>query len=72
MLSCEQTLTEQMMVMDMSHENSRDQFQKITCRTRVLVDDFHLCLVHRYDCEFAHSFGMNHMCNSLKRHEYSR
>jgi hypothetical protein len=72
MQSCEQNIPDQMMMSDISYASFRDQFRTVSCRTRVIVDDFHLCLVHRDDCKYAHPFGVNYMCNSLKRHEYSR
>jgi hypothetical protein len=55
----------------MSHVKSSDIFRMSVCRTRPLVDDFYLCQANRKDCEHAFSFGINCLCCSMERHEYS-
>lgn len=67
-----QTNTDHFMMTDLSHVRSCGQFRKNACRTRTLVDDFYLCQTNPANCEHAFPFGINYLCRSLERHEYSR
>ena len=71
MQSYEQAITGQVMMPDMFHKRSQDQFRRKACSTRLLVDDFYLCQANRKECDNAFPFGMNYLCSSLERHEFS-
>ena len=44
---------------------------KKDCRTRVLVDNFYLCLDDQPDCNHSSPFGVSTLCTFPKRLEYS-
>ena len=41
------------------------------CRTRVVIDDFYQCQIHRADCGYAVPFGTSYLCLSDRRREYA-
>ena len=67
-----QNISEPFIIVDMSNINPEEQTRKPGCRTRPLVDGFYLCNINRSDCEYAFSYGLDNLCRSPNRHEYSK
>lgn len=71
MLSHAQTMNDSKMMTGFSQVRTHDPFHNTSCRTRALVDDFYLCQSNPAGCDHAFPFGINHLCRSIARHEYS-
>lgn len=67
-----QNISEPLMTIDKSNINPDEQIRKAGCRTSPLIDGFYLCNINKSDCEHSLSYGLDYLCRSPNRHEYSK